>query len=146
MSDPDDTQATWVDLEVQPTDSIRNARPLRERILKVLIAQSGLFIHVIAQRVDADPKRVGQELRGLMADGAVFKRKEHQGTYFKYYLLEGYFEPATPVKLRIDESVEVLHRLTLLKRMRDRLINEHHYLLDAVIRDYENTLVEPDDE
>ena len=32
------------------------------------------------------------------------------------------------------------HRLALLKRLRERLIQDHHYLLDAVILDYERSL------
>lgn len=139
-------KTAWVDEVVQPTLSVRQAVSLRERVLKVLLAQSGLFLSVIAQRANGDVQKVAQQLKQLIAAGAVFKRKEQKGTYYRYYLLDGFFEPPNPVRLKIPESVEVLHRLTLLKRLRDRLISDHWYLLDAVIKDYENTLMEPDDE
>ena len=134
----------WVDTTVQPTLSVRHTKTLKERILQVLLTQSGLFVHVIAKRADATVDDTSKVLRELERANGVFKRKEGKGSYYQYYLLEGYFEPPTPLELRIPRSAETLHRLTLLKRMRERLICDHWYLLDAVIKDYEITLEESD--
>ena len=134
----------WVDATVQPTLSVRHTKTLKERILQVLLTQSGLFVHVIAKRADATVDDTSKVLRELERANGVFKRKEGKGSYYQYYLLEGYFEPPTPVELRVPRTAETLHRLTLLKRMRERLICDHWYLLDAVIKDYEITLKESD--
>ena len=132
--------AAWVDATVQPTLSVRHTKTLKERILQVLLSQSGLFVHVIAKRADATVDDTSKVLRELERANGVFKRKEGKGSYYQYYLLEGYFEPPTPLELRVPRTAETLHRLTLLKRMRERLICDHWYLLDAVIKDYQFTL------
>lgn len=126
--------------DVQPAASARHFKPLKDRVLTVLIDQSGLYARVIAHRTNTGISTVETALHDLIKQERVFRKKDETGGIYRYYLLEGCFDPTIPAQLKISPSVETLHRLVMIKRLRNKLIEEHWPILDAVIKDYEFTL------
>lgn len=83
----------------------------------------------------------------MAQDSEIVRKADANGTYL--YLLKEPLPPSSLAKTKTsleNEQIAVLwHRVALLKRMRDRTIEEYHPLLNAVINDYELFLREKED-
>ena len=131
----------------------------KERVIECLSAVTGMTAPHIAKLSGLPVTAVDTVLRYLMGPGQVRRAEalhHHGKTGFEYFLCADYVPPTRKaelppmpagdiVPLRIIPTEQTRHRLVLLKRMRDRLICDHHPLLTLVIADYEHALRDPTD-
>lgn len=123
-------------------------------VKNALKADKGSTPYQIAARTGLPSSVVSRNLSKMFLDGEIDRVEAGNAalSYFEYFLKKGPDPiPGVPegsVLNRKDDDA-VRHRVTMLKKMRDRLIEEYHPLLNAVISDYEWFLKpqnEPDDD
>lgn len=83
----------------------------------------------------------------MAQNSEIVRKADENGTYL--YLLKAPLPPSslakTKTSLENEQIATLWHRVALLRRMRDRTIEEYHPLLNAVINDYELFLREKED-
>lgn len=125
---------------------------MAETVLRSLSTTEGSFVHQVVARTGLDRKQAARILSKLFGEEMLKREKDPLGFGYRYFLkYERIGEPEIPARRRsndiekekriafADES-KLWHRVTMLKRMRDKLIEEHHPLLNLVIADYEEFL------
>lgn len=130
----------------------------RALIMKA-IKPEGSYVFEIAAACGLEQRAVSKTLSNLVRVGSVIKVKvEGVDRIFRYLMSPKTklpslranvatvsFAEATQALLVVDQG-GMWHRLAMLKRLREKLIEEHHPLLNAVIADYEFTLHAEDKE
>lgn len=123
--------------------SSKHSNTRRDRVLVALQRfPEGLSKQQILEGFGYPENTVVQILNALLKEGVVKTDTSH-GRPGKYvFVPEENREPVIESCLQItmDKST-ILHRIVMVKRLRDRLIEEHHYILNRVIRDYENMML-----
>lgn len=118
---------------------------INSKVLAVLSATEGSFAHQVVSRTGIDAKQVNQCLSRLYQVGRVKRRREPDEILFRYYLggseATHKAEPHVPRShVTVYDSMTdsaIMHKMSMLRKMRGRLIEEWHPLIDAVIQDYE---------
>lgn len=116
-------------------------------IKNALREDRGSTTYQIAARTNLPSSVVSRALSKMYLAGEI-ERGEVGGAalaYFEYFKKAD--KPRKPVEkahpastFNKQDTESVKHRVVMLKRMRDRLIEEYHPLLNAVITDYESFL------
>lgn len=116
-------------------------------IKNALKEDRGSTTYQVAARVNLPPSMVSKALSKMYLAGEIERVETGNPAlaFFEYKLKK------SPVTVKIDAPQEstfhqqnyaaMAHRVVLLKKMRDRLIEEYHPLLNAVIADYEQFIL-----
>lgn len=120
----------------------------RMAVVKV-IKPEGSCAFDIGAASEMSQTMVSKILYNLVSLGVVLKVKEKGiDRVFRYVLANASMVVAgeqtqwkhQTAKLLVTNAGDMWHRLSMLKKLRDRLIEDHHPLLNAVIADYEYAL------
>lgn len=116
----------------------------RNAVHRVLLENpGGVYVNQLVESTGFTGKAVMQVLNNM--EHADLLRKEKMGEDFYKYFLRKQSDPAPIVPPTISfylTSTQGWHRIVMLKRLRDRLIEEHHYTLNVIIADYEKAMRE----
>lgn len=110
-----------------------------QAILLALRVEEGSYTYQIVARSHLPSKRVSRMLSKMVQDDVIARAKDGNGAYL-YFLKSSSPTPAAKHSVTILETKNIAamwHRVAMLRRMRDKTIEEYHPLLNAVIRDYE---------
>lgn len=120
-------------------------KSVRTRILLALDPDVGLSSYQVADKVGVNRKTVSRALSNLVKLGSAFNRPSPAGhaSYFlnpkaKVIRNTAIVEKRPENELLAVASASVFwDRIARLRRMKERVIEEYHPLLDVVIHDYE---------
>lgn len=119
----------------------------QQAILLALHVSEGSYTYQIVARTKLDSKQVSRKLSKMVKDEEIDRKTDDKGSFL--YFLKSSNPPTILAKtqtiLENDQVAAMWHRVAMLRRMRDRTIEEYHPLLNAVIRDYEFFLREKDE-
>lgn len=131
----------------------------RTAVLNVLSEVHGLRVSQIANVTGLDSATVSRQLLVLQKEKKVYRDnplgKFDTNLYFRYpppsvvvndVEIQSHERPAGTSVFKYRDEGAMWERVAGLKRMRARLIDEYHPLLDAVIADYEWMLRRDDDD
>lgn len=120
---------------------------VKQAILLALRLEEGSYTYQIVARTKLNSKQVSRRLSQMAQNSEIVRKADENGTYL--YLLKAPLPPTslakTKTSLENEQIATLWHRVALLRRMRDRTIEEYHPLLNAVINDYELFLREKED-
>lgn len=115
----------------------------QQAILMALRADVGSYSYQVVARTGLERRLVSRKLSRMVINGEIGRMDDERGAY-QYYLksedqaLTHHLQKATT--LDTQNIAAMWHRLSMLKRMREKIIEDFHPLLDAVIKDYETFL------
>lgn len=113
-----------------------------ELILAAFAHKLQICIHELSDVTGLDAKAVAQAVKELQREGSL--QKVGDGLYQRkgeaYVSLHlGLDKDHLPALFGLDER-EARNRVSMLKRMKERLVIDYHPILDMVIGDYESGL------
>lgn len=122
----------------------------REAVYSALSEIDGLRVSEIVRVTGLDSATVSRQLLVLQKENKVYREnplgKFDTNTYYRYpppkivvndVEIQSYERPAGTSVFKYRDESAMWDRVALLKKMRARIIEEYHPLLDAVIADYE---------
>lgn len=131
----------------------------RDTVLNSLSETDGLRVSEIVRITGLDSATVSRQLLVLQKENKVWREniegKFDTNIYFRYpppkivvndVEIQSYARPAGTSVFKYRDEAALWERVALIKRMKSRLIEEYHPLLDAVIADYELFLRKDDDD
>lgn len=112
---------------------------LQNDILLALSATEGSYTYQVVARTKLNSKQVSRALSKMTQAGDIYRQVATNGAYLYFlHITSTYPQLAKPPSILENVDKEAMwHRVAMLRRMRDRTIEEYHPLLNAVIRDYE---------
>lgn len=120
----------------------------QQAILLALQINEGAYTYQIVARTKLDSKTISRKLSKMVKDEEIARSPDERGSYL--YFLKSSNPPQAVAKsstiLDNEHYAAMWHRVAMLKRMRERTIEEYHPLLTAVIRDYEVFLRQKEDD
>lgn len=122
----------------------------QKAILTALRADQGSYSYQVATKSGLEKRKVSRKLGRMVKEGLIARGEDGNGSFLYFLKSEIPLETQNMERLRnfdADNNAALWHRVSLLKRMRERTIEDYHPLLDAVIKDYVSYLrsVEDDD-
>ena len=120
----------------------------QQAILLALHVSEGSYTYQIVARTKLDSRTISRKLSKMVKESVIARQPDEKGLYL-YFLKAALPSPslAKPKTILENEQVTAMwHRVAMLRRMRDRTIEDYHALLNAVIRDYDFFLRPKDDD
>lgn len=111
----------------------------QQAILSALRADQGSYSYQVVSRTMLEKKLVSRKLGRMVKEGIIDRATDGNGAFLYFLKSESppTFHATKKVRTLDAQSTAALwHRVSMLKRMRERTMDDYHPLLDAVIKDY----------